>query len=146
MGCETKQKGDVSEAAVLCELVKLGFAVLQPFGDNWPYDLVVEVDGCFWRLQCKTGKLSDKGVIGFSTVSTLPRFNGSYDYRSYEGEADYFAVYCPQNNKVYIVPVDQMPKGKGSLRVDPTKNNQSKGVVWAEDYILSETSFRPMVA
>lgn len=45
MGCITKQKGDVSEAVVLAELVKLGFSVLQPFGDNQSYDLVVEKGG-----------------------------------------------------------------------------------------------------
>lgn len=140
MGCETKEKGNVSEAAVLCKLVKLGFAVLQPFGDNQPYDLVVDFKSNFYRLQCKTGRLKD-GVIGFNTVSTLPRFNGGYDYRSYDGKADYFAVYCPQNDEVYVIPVEQTAKGKGSIRVEPTKNGQAKGIVWAKDCVLSEDIF-----
>ena len=36
MGCETKKKGDVTEAVSLAELIKLGFVVLVPFGDNQP--------------------------------------------------------------------------------------------------------------
>lgn len=140
MGCETKRKGEVGEAAVLARLVKLGFAVLQPFGDNQPYDLVIEKDGEFFRLQCKSGKLKN-GVISFKTVSTLPRLNGTYDYKSYDGKIDFFAVYCPDNEEIYLVPVDDVGKVVSYLRVEKTKNSQTKGVRLAEKYILNEQSF-----
>jgi len=137
MGCITKQKGEISEAVILAEFMKLGFAVLQPFGDNQPYDLVVEKDGKFFRIQCKTGKLV-KGVVRFSTVSTLPRFKGGYAYTSYEGKIEWFVVYCPQNNTVYAIPIDDVSKSVCYLRVEKTKNNQSKGVRLAEDYLLTK--------
>ena len=140
MGCSTKQKGDVSEAVILAELVKLGFTVLQPFGDNQSYDLVVEKDGQFFRIQCKTGILKN-GVVNFRTVSTLPRFKGGYDQRSYKGLVEFFVVYCPQNGGIYVLPPNEMPEGTAYLRVKPTKNSQSKGVRMAEDYILNEDSF-----
>lgn len=137
MGCITKQKGEVSEAVILAEFMKLGYVVLLPFGDNQPYDLVVEKDGKFYRIQCKTGKLK-KGVIQFRTVSTLPRLNGSYDYRSHEGKIDFFAVYCPDNGMTCLVPVDEVSTGIGYLRVEKPKNNQTKGIRLAEDYRLDQ--------
>lgn len=143
MGCETKRKGDVSEAVVVAELMKLGFVVLAPFGDNQPYDLVVDLEGSsskFRRLQCKTGRLR-RGVVIFNTESCLPRSGGKCARVGYEGKADYFAVYCPDTEKVYIVPVMCACKGKCHLRVAESKNGQSTGVRLASDYELNANSF-----
>lgn len=141
MGCKTKQKGDVTEAVVLAELTKRGFVVLLPFGDNQSYDLVVDLNSTFIRIQCKTGWLKS-GSIAFKTVSTLPRSNGQqHVHRSYDGKADVFAIFCPQTDDVYIVPIDSAAKNTGNLRIQPTKNGQAKGVVWAKDFVLSENSF-----
>ena len=139
MGCETKRKGEVGEAVVLAELVKLGFVVLQPFGDNQPYDLVVDKDGNFFRLQCKTGKLKS-GVVRFKTVSTTTT-KGTPENKSYDGKIEFFAVYCPDNGEVYLVPVSGVARPFGYLRVEKSKNNQTKGVRFAKDYPLNENSF-----
>ena len=56
--------------------------------------------------------------------------------RSYVGEVDYFAVYCPANNGVYFIPIDEVPGAAGSLRISPTENNQAVRVRWAHDYEL----------
>lgn len=57
--------------------------------------------------------------------------------KGYLGEAGIFAVYAPDLDKIYIVPVDAMPNGsKGRLRLKRTKNNQEKGILWAKDYEL----------
>jgi hypothetical protein len=54
--------------------------------------------------------------------------------RSYLGLADIFGVYFPQNDSVYLVPVSEIVSVKGSLRLDPTRNNQKRGVRFAADY------------
>ena len=54
---------------------------------------------------------------------------------SYHGKAEWFGVYSPDTEKVYMVAVSE--SGKGSemkLRLHPTKNNQEKNVNWARDY------------
>lgn len=140
MGCETKRKGDVTEAVVLAELVKLGFVVMIPFGDNQPYDIVVDNGGKFSRLQCKTGRVRD-GVVVFNTESCLPRADGKIVSRSYVGEVDYFAIYCREINKIYLVPIGQACKGKCSLRLEPAKNNQAEGVRLASSFELKIESF-----
>jgi hypothetical protein len=46
-----------------------------------------------------------------------------------------FGVYSPETGKVYLIPVEDVPMGsKGLLRLQPTKNNQQKGVKWAHMY------------
>ena len=49
-------------------------------------------------------------------------------------DVDYFGVYCPDTDAVYLVPITDVPDRGACLRVKPTKNNQAKGVRWAMDY------------
>lgn len=130
----TKSIGDISEVMVMAALLRCGAAVLKPVGDNQRYDLVVDLDGCFSRVQCKTGRLKD-GRIAFPTCS-------SYAHRGrvgkgYLGEADVFGIYCPENDRVYLVPVEQCGGRMAHLRCDPTKNGQTSGVRLASEYEVS---------
>jgi hypothetical protein len=126
--------GQCSEAAILAQLVSRGYRVLLPFGVNQRYDLVLESNGRFLRVQCKTGRLRD-GAIRFRSVSVQSNTKGTRS-RGYGGEIDLFAVYCPENTRVYLVPVDDAAANINYLRVDPARNNQNKHVRWARDYEL----------
>lgn len=126
-----KLTGDIAETRVLAALVARGKMVLRPWSENARFDFVVyNEDETFTRIQCKTGRLR-KGVIIFATRST------GVVRRSYHGEIDCFAVYCPETDKVYMIPIADLPaKSNASLRVDEPKNNQANGVRWAKDYEL----------
>jgi PD-(D/E)XK endonuclease len=123
-----------TEAAILAELVRRGYNVLVPFGTNQRYDFVLDLDGKFVRAQCKKGRLR-KGVIRFATRSTRLNSRGVV-FRAYTGEVEIFLVYCPETDRIYAVPVDDVPPTDGWLRVDPTRNGQQEGVRWARDYEL----------
>jgi hypothetical protein len=123
-----------SEVALTNAFVQLGYAVFLPVGHNHRYDLVLEVDGRFVRVQCKTGRLRD-GVIRFNTVSTRSNRTDVLR-RGYEDEVDAFAIWCPQNEMGYFVPIGDLATGIGTLRVAPAANNQRRGVRWAKDYAL----------
>jgi len=129
----TKTKGDVTEAVTLARLVAAGKTVLQPFGDNQRYDLAIDDDGKLVRVQCKTGQIT-KGVIRFRPCSSVTHTNKNVSHKSYRGEADVFAVFCPENEKLYLVPVEDVGTGTAALRIEPTQNGQSKNVRWASDY------------
>ena len=108
--------------------------MLQPFGDNQRYDLVVEDGGKFLRIQCKTGRVTPKGSLDFATCSSQAhRGRGRQDYR---GQIELFGVYSPELDKVYLVPVDAVPITHASLRLRPSGNNQTTGTRWAKDYEL----------
>jgi hypothetical protein len=123
--------GERSQGAIVAEVVKYGYTVLIPFGEAHRYDMVIEKDGQFLRLQCKTGRY-ENGVVKFATCSV--NWWNKTKKRYTREEIDYFAVYCQYTGKVYLVSVDVVPHDMGTLRVEPTANNQAKGVRWAEDF------------
>jgi hypothetical protein len=123
-----------TEAAILAELVRRGYQVLVPFGTNQRYDLVLDIEGEFIRVQCKTGRLRN-GAVTFSTRSIRTNTKKVL-FRNYVGDAELFLVYCPDTRAIYAVPVDEAPDGFGTLRVEPTRNGQAEGVRWARDYEL----------
>lgn len=129
-----KTIGERSEACILAALLKAGKTVLIPFGDNQRYDLVIEEDNNFTRVQCKTGRLKN-GSVGFPVTS---RAGGIGTRKSYDGEIDVFGVYCPELDKVYIVPLIAGYKSGMHLRVSKTKIKQraTRQIRWAKDYEL----------
>lgn len=133
----TATKGEASECAILARLIALGYKCLIPWGHDHRYDIAIDNDGEFVRIQCKTARFNAvQGNLKFNTVITYARVGGKPHLRKgYKGEADYFGVYCPEIGKVYLVPVEEMPDGGTAvLRLSPAKNSQQKGVRWAKDY------------
>jgi hypothetical protein len=123
-----------AEAAIVSELIRRGYRVLLPFGSNQRYDLVLDVNGEFVRAQCKTGRLRN-GVIQFRTTSIRSNTKRTF-FRGYLGEVELFLVFCPENEQIYAVPIDEAPATQGYLRVDPAQNGQEQGIRWASDYEL----------
>ena len=132
-----KNIGDKSEACIIAKLMQVGYAVLIPFGGSERYDLVIEdADGQFWRVQCKTGRY-EVGTVEFNTGSTNDwYYRKRIKVKDYQGQIDYFAVYCPQLETTYLVPVDHVGTSQARLRVGQLKHKQEKGIRWAADYEL----------
>lgn len=128
----SKSLGDITQSQVMSALLKRGGKVLMPFGDNLRYDLVVEENGQFRRIQCKTGKIV-RGAIVFSVASSQYHRGGKR--QDYRGQIDAFGVFCPDNDKVYIIPIDDLPLVReAKLRLTPPGNAQVKGIRWAARY------------
>jgi hypothetical protein len=122
----TKDVGNISEAFVTAELLKLGRTVLIPYGDNERYDLVIDnKDGTFTRVQVKTGRIRNGAVI-FSTGNANPPANGRRESRNYNGYADVFIVYSPELNQCYWIPVAEAAKVSMRLRVSPSIRRNDK--------------------
>jgi hypothetical protein len=127
----TKDIGERAQGAIVAEVMKYGYTVLIPFGEGRRYDMVIEKAGEFFRLQCKAGWY-ENGVIKFNTCSVhwWAKKRKSYTRE----EIDYFAVYCEHTEKAYLIPPEDVGTNQGYLRVEPTVNNQVKGIRWAKDY------------
>ncbi len=55
--------------------------------------------------------------------------------RDYQGEVDYFAVFCRETGGVYLIPMTELPlRREGALRVDAPRNHQKKGIRYAAGY------------
>src|SRR5437660_665220 len=133
----TSQRGLISQTAILNRLIQLGFEVLLPWADHLGYDLAyyvtkehrnfsffVHQESHLVRVQCKTGRtVKDGSCFEFPTVSISAGKRGNLK-KGYVGKAEYFAVYLPDNEKVYMIAVDEAPKS-----TDMTLRFKSAGLV-----------------
>lgn len=123
-------KGDITTAIVMVRLLSRGYVVLQPWGVSHRYDLVIDDNGKFSRVQCKTGRLKP-GVVEFNSSNTYWYGKSRHNYK---GQIEYFGVHSFDLNKTYLVPVGIASETVTKIRVEPTKNGQTKGIIWASSY------------
>ncbi len=130
----TASRGNAGEAAVLTAFVRQGYDVYTPFGGGHAFDLAVHLNGArFLRVQCKVA-WSRGGCLVFNTRST----DHGRGPQSYRGLADVFGVsFC---EVVYVVPIDAVAESEGRLRLDPTRNNQRKGIRYAREFEIARWS------
>jgi hypothetical protein len=130
----TQTKGDIAELKVICALMNKSCNVFKSCLANCRYDLIFESENKFYKVQVKSAKYHpDRGTINVQTRSTNPRTN---EIRTYKGQIDYFGIYCPQLDKCYLIPEEDVPNGGTNIliRINPPKNNQTLKVNWAKDY------------
>lgn len=131
---ETKRKGDIGEAMVMADVLRRGYKVAIPVGEDWSYDLIVLRDNKLDRIQCKYTE-SDGSVI---TVMCQSRNN--WNTKKYTSEMiDWLAVYDKITDTCYYISSKLLKKNGQSmlkLRLTPTKNNQRKGILWAKDFLV----------
>lgn len=126
-----KAVGEVSEGVIAAHLLKLGYSVSIPFGNNQKYDLIWDDGETLHRVQVKTGRIT-QGCVIFAT-SARNTINGKRT--SYHGRADLLLVYCPDNSKVYRVPVsEQTNASEMRLRVQPARGGPTSTIKWATEY------------
>ncbi len=117
-----------------------GFLICVPFGDCAPYDLILDSpNDRALKIQVKTGRLR-KGVIRFSCCSW--HAHRKMPPTQYVGLIDAFAVYCPDNDEFYVVPIDSPAATAtfGSLRISAPTNNIKSTIHWAKDYRFDENN------
>jgi PD-(D/E)XK endonuclease len=133
----TKSKGQITEGAVMLSLIRKGKTVLLPYGENQPYDFVIDDGVCgFKKVQCKTARFKN-GCVEFNTYSVLrDKITKGYKRVYYGDKVDFFGVYCAQIDKVYLVPVDGVATSGGLLRVTDRTTAQFGGAAsrWAAQY------------
>lgn len=124
----TNRKGDIAELAVAKKFLELGYWVSYPFGDDAPYDLVVDMNGEFKRVQVKHLKPLN---------NTLRFMLHSDSGKPYKETTDLMVGYNPEDGKMYTIkPNDFDSNISVSLKLNKPKNNQNKGVNLAENYLL----------
>lgn len=132
---DTHRKGDFTEAIVIAELMRRSIPVSLPFGDNERYDLILETqNGELLRVQVKTGWLSN-GKVEFHAKSQHTNSTGNI-YKAYDGDIDYFLVYCHELEALYFIGEDEF-EGSISLRVEEPKM-ENRRINWASEFEFDE--------
>jgi len=124
----TNRKGDIAELAVAKKFLELGCWVSLPFGDDAPYDLIVDNGKHFIKVQVKHLKPRNNS-IHFKLNSDAGK--------PYKETVDMMVGYNPDDGKLYAInPKDFDFKSAVSLRLTTPKNNQKKGINLAENYLF----------
>jgi len=118
--------------------MKLGIGVFRPLGDE-RYDLVLDLRPRLLRVQCKSAcRVRDVVIIrGYS----FRRTREGYVTRGYTAsEVDAIAAYCLELDRCFLLPIELMERHpRISLRVQPPRNNQRRGINWADDFDFAAT-------
>ncbi len=95
-----KQRGEWVELKFITEAIARGFHVILPYGQSMRYDLVIERDARFGRVQVKsTDCLMDDGYR-----CTLATHNGRLQYSA--EQIDFLAAYVLPVDVWYIFPAE----------------------------------------
>jgi len=126
----TKVKGNNAELEALTYFKKSGYSVALPFGDNDPYDLIIESpSGSVYRVQVRWVSWRKK-VATLSLRATSQGRSRPLDF----DRIDVFAAW--DGERLFIIPTDHLGGSRAtfSLRYELPKNGQTKRIHLAEDY------------
>lgn len=127
----TKYIGEISEAFIAAELLKMGFSVSRPIGDNQRYDMLIDSKGKFYRVQCKTGNMLANGSLQFPTASTYAHRGGVR--KGYVGAAEFIVAYCHETNKCYFEEItEKTPKAAKTISSANLESRELKNIPIAQ--------------
>lgn len=129
MELNTSQIGQIVEQKCIVFFLERGYTVSIPVGNYAKYDILLEKENKFYRIQCKHANLIE---TGFKLKTCIQARDGSR--RGYSSdECDFFMTEA--NGKFYLFPVwNQIEK---KIWTVPPKNNLSSCVL-AKDFLAEE--------
>jgi PD-(D/E)XK endonuclease len=130
----TDQKGAVAESAIAYAAIKLGVGVYKPLSDGGRYDVIFDLGSQLVRVQCKSAV--HRGSVLAIPCYSARRCRGGFVKRPYAAaEIDAIAAYSPELDRCFFIPFDEIP-GRTclQLRLDACRNNQRRGINWANDF------------
>ncbi len=122
---------------IAADLIRRGYKIAIPYGEDWDYDLIVCRDEKLQRVQCKYTR-SNGAVITVRCAShslTNGRVRATKLYTA--ATIDWLAVWDATTERCYYIPATELGAGMRMmhLRLAPTRNNQAAGIRRAADYL-----------
>lgn len=126
----SKVKGTLGELAVAQDLIRQGFPTFTELGDNSKVDLITLTPYPI-RIQVKALNSNNNRIQLDSTKS-----GPNYKFRYSEADLDIFAVYVLDTSDIFYVTAKEVLANSrtSTFRLASTRNNQSKGCRYIEDY------------
>ena len=126
----TKTVGDLAELTAATYFAQQGYIVSMPYGDNAPYDLIIDKDNVLQKVQVKA-RTERNDAIEVELRSAMRGY--TYEYSSQD--FDILACYNIDTKEMaYLTWDDINDRRVVKLRSKPAKNGQKKGVMLMEDY------------
>jgi hypothetical protein len=97
---------------VLADVFRRGYRAAIPVGEDWQFDLIVERQGAFERVQRKY-TVSDGRMIKVKCRSTNNWVSICYT----KAHIDWLAVYDQTTDACYYIPADELGDGRHQLNL-----------------------------
>ena len=124
---DTKLKGDIAEQAVILHALKQGWGVLGPIGDRLPYDLVLDINGNFLKIQVKSAwfdETQQNYMVDNRRTKTNRRIMIREKYR--ESDFDFAIIFLEEIQIFYVMPVQVFTSYGGVITLVESEKRQRK--------------------
>jgi PD-(D/E)XK endonuclease len=122
---------------IAADLLRRGYKIAVPYGEDWDYDLIVCREEKLERVQCKY--TASNGVFITVRCCSHSLTNGKVRATKHYTAAtiDWLAVYDATTDCCYYIPATELRGGRREirLRILPTLNNQRQYVRLANSYL-----------
>lgn len=134
----TQQKGLLTETYCILDFTKLGFRCLKPVDESSKYDIVVDINGKFIRIQCKTASWIDDSekAFGITTCSQTTNTRATTRHKYSSDDIDYFYTWF--NGQGYLVSINEATGLTFRWRYKYPITNQKQGIHIADNYKIEE--------
>lgn len=128
--------GEITEQQVALEFLKLGILISKPLVQSSRYDFIVDINNKLYKIQVKTGTFKEDSYLEFATSTSHTNCQGTLNLSYSKEDVDFFATMY--EGQCYLIPFELCGKRNQRIRFIPTKNNQTKGVLFAKDFRLED--------
>lgn len=135
----TKDKGDLALSQVISNLRQHDILTCLPLSEHLPFDLIAVMPdmATLLRVQAKYRSGTQYGTVLVEFKNNYYDSKKIYSKPVNFNEIDAYAVYIPDIDRVCYFRVENLPSNASSLtlRFEPPKNNQRKGVHLVKDFL-----------
>ncbi|MBD5583698.1 MAG: hypothetical protein HDQ88_01285 [Clostridia bacterium] len=130
------QKGDFVELTVAANLRNSGCTVYFPFGNDSKADLIAEYNNKLYKIQCKYAHVTptEDGGIDYAKFKTYSTARSGEKIPYTKNDVDFFATIVA--DRTYLIPIEDITSIEQRLRFSRPKNNQTKRIMYADNYIM----------
>lgn len=134
----TQRKGLLTETHCILDFTELGFRCLKAVDESAKYDIVVDIDGKFIKIQCKTASWTDDEHKAFSinTCCQTTNTKKTTRYKYSSDDVDYFYTWF--NGQGYMVSINEATGSTFRWRYEYPATNQKQGIHIADKYKMEE--------
>jgi len=114
----TRRMGDLAELAFMYRAAREGIGVARPYGDSYPYDVLVQHGRRLSRIQVKSCFSFEKRRYTGFPIIVASHWRGKQVGYTIE-EVDFIAAYIARYDAWYLIPIESLGKLK-NIRLYPT--------------------------
>ena len=122
---------------VVADLMRRGYKIALPYGEDWDFDLIVCRGERLERVQVKYCRSNGEVICVRCRSHSLT--NGKVrSIKRYTAEMiEWLAVYDPTSDRCYYIPAAELGTGRSilHLRLTPARSGRKRGINLASDHV-----------